>query len=166
MFFRKKEECPRLVLSAPVIGPLVATKTSERPKKILIIDDDPVILLALSNALKSGGYQVVTAADGGEAITCVRDEQPDMLLVDVCLPLDMVGCGALGWDGFQIARWIRNLSHKAPAIMMSSTDKPEYRRQAAEVGAQGFITKPINKGLLLTVVDSILTDSRTSRSMN
>src|SRR5579864_8876209 len=109
MFFRRKEEPARLVLSAPVIGPLPAfpmPRLGERPKKILVIDDDPVILLALSNALKSGGYQVVTAADGGEAISQVRDERPDMLLVDVCLPLDMVGCGALGWDGFQIARWI------------------------------------------------------------
>lgn len=161
MFFRRKEkECARLVLSAPVIGPLVSLKTDERPKKILIIDDDPVILLALSNALKSGGYQVVTAADGGEAISKVRDEQPDMLLVDVCLPLDMVGCGALGWDGFQVARWIRNLNHKAPSIMMSSTDKPEYHQRAADAGAHGFLAKPISKGLLLAAIASILNDQR------
>ncbi|HLX69040.1 MAG TPA: response regulator, partial [Verrucomicrobiae bacterium] len=89
MFFRRKEECARLVLSAPDVGPLVTPRAGERPKKILVIDDDPVILLALSNALKSGGYQVVTAEDGGEAISRVRDEQPDMLLVDVCLPIDM-----------------------------------------------------------------------------
>ncbi len=158
MFFRRKEECARLVLSAPEVGPLVTPRAGERPKKILVIDDDPVILLALSNALKSGGYQVVTAEDGGEAISRVRDEQPDMLLVDVCLPIDMAGCGALGWDGFQIARWIRNLNHKAPAIMMSSIDKPEYRRQATDAGARGFLTKPINKGLLLASIASIFGD--------
>lgn len=167
MFFRRKEkDCARLVLSAPVIGPLAAPRAGERPKKILIVDDDPVILLALSNALKSGGYQVITAEDGGEAISQVRNEQPDILLVDVCLPMDMTGCGAMGWDGFQIARWIRNLNHKAPAIMMSSTDKPEYRRQATDAGAQGFLSKPINKGLLLAAIASILGDHRAAGSVN
>lgn len=159
MFFRRKESA-RLVLSAPVIKPLVAPMECERPKKILIIDDDPVILLALTNALKSGGYQVVTAGDGGEAISLVRDEQPDMLLVDVCLPLDMTGCGALGWDGFQIARWIRNLNHKAPAIMMSSTEKPEYRQKATEAGARGFLTKPISKTLLLSAIATVFGDHK------
>lgn len=166
MFFRRKEESARLVLSAPVIGSLEAPRAGERPKKILIIDDDPVILLALSNALKSGGYQVVTAEDGGEAISQMREERPDMLLVDVCLPMDVTGCGAMGWDGFQIARWIRNLNHKAPAIMMSSTDKPEYRKQADAAGARGFLTKPINKGLLLAAIASVLGDQRTVGSVN
>jgi CheY-like chemotaxis protein len=166
MFFHRKEESARLVFSAPVIGPLVAPIVGERPKKILIIDDDPVILLALSNALKSGGYQVVTAEDGGEAISRVREEQPDMLLVDVCLPPDMTGCGAMGWDGFQIARWIRNLNHKAPAIMMSSTEKPEYRQKATDAGARGFFTKPINKHLLLAAVASVLGDKASSGMVN
>jgi CheY-like chemotaxis protein len=166
MFFRRKEESARLVFSAPVIGSLEASESGERPKTILIIDDDPVILLALSNALKSGGYRVVTAADGGEAISQVRDEQPDMLLVDVCLPLDMVGCGAMGWDGFQIARWIRNLNHKAPAIMMSSTEKPEYRQKAADAGAQGFLTKPISKNLLLAAIANVFGDQRASGLVN
>jgi chemosensory pili system protein ChpA (sensor histidine kinase/response regulator) len=166
MFFCRKEESARLVFSAPVIGSLEAPKTSERPKKILIIDDDPVILLALSNALKSGGYQVITAGDGGEAISQVREERPDMLLVDVCLPLDMTGCGALGWDGFQIARWIRNLNHKAPAIMMSSTDKPEYRQKATDAGARGFLTKPISKTLLLAAIATVFGHQRASGAVN
>ena len=166
MFFRRKKECARLVLSAPVIRSLEEPNAGERPKKILIIDDDPVICLALSNALKSGGYQVITAGDGGEAITQVRNEQPDMLLVDICLPLDMTGCGALGWDGFQIARGVRNLNHKAPAIMMSSTDKPEYRQKATDAGARGFLTKPISKGLLLAAIARVFGDQRASGLVN
>jgi two-component system KDP operon response regulator KdpE len=159
MFFRrKKEPVPRLVLGAPKL--INALGTGERPKKILIVDDDPVILKGLSLTLKSKGYEVVTATDGGEAINQVREEQPDMLLVDVSLPIDMVGCGALGWDGFQIARWVRHLSCKAPAIMMSVTNKPEYREQAIAAGARGFLPKPISNEFLLASIDLVFSEKR------
>lgn len=139
---------------------------AQAPKKILIVDDDPVILKTLSQTLESRGYRVVTATDGGEAISQMREERPDMLLVDVCLPPDMAGCGALGWDGFQIARWVRNLSCKAPAIMISGTDKPEYRQEASAVGAHGFFTKPINNEMLLAVMAATLATGRPAASVN
>jgi CheY-like chemotaxis protein len=161
MLFQRKETPTRLKLSAPVIQRVEAGETGGRPKKILIVDDDPVILKTLSKTLQSRGYLVVTATDGGEAIGQVREERPDMLLVDVCLAADMTGCGALGWDGFQIARWVRNLNCNAPAMMISGTDKPEYRQQASAVGAQGFFTKPINNDMLVAAIASTLSNKRT-----
>jgi CheY-like chemotaxis protein len=123
------------------------------------VDDDLVVLKSLSFILKASGYQVVTATDGGGAIGQVRDERPDMLLVDVCLPIDTAIAGTAGWDGFQIARWVRHLSCKAPAIMMSGSDRPEYREKATAAGARGFLAKPIDNGLLLNSIASAFAES-------
>lgn len=166
MFFRRKEERIRLANPAVAVGPIATSELGGRPKKILIIDDDPVILKTLSLTLQSHGYQVVTAEDGAGAISQIRDEQPDMLLVDVCLPPDIAGCGALGWDGFQIAGWVRNLSCKAPTIVISGADKPEYRQKATAVGAKAFLTKPIDNNLLLASIISTLSNPRTAGSIN
>lgn len=166
MFFRRKEEPVRLVLSAPAFEPASRANTGA-PRKILIVDDDPVVLKALSSTLKSNGYRVVTAMDGSEAIRQVRNEEPDILLVDVCLPPDVAQCGgASGWDGFQIAGWIRNLSCKAPAIVISGTDKPEYRHKAVAVGAKAFLTKPIDHNLLLAYIAATLSSKRPAASAN
>lgn len=165
MFFRRKEEPIRLTNPAVAVGPITSDPNG-RPKKILIIDDDPVIVKTLSLTLQRHGYQVVSAMDGSEAISQIRDEQPDILLVDVCLPPDIAASGAFGWDGFQIAGWVRNLSCKAPTIVISGTDKPEYRQKATAVGAKAFLTKPIDKNLLLTSIASTLSHRGPAGSVN
>ena len=167
MFFRRKEEPIRLVNPAVGVNPMALSSLGSRPKKILIVDDDPVIVKTLSLTLRSNGYHVITAKDGSEAISQVRDEQPDMLLVDICLPPDIAQCGgASGWDGFQIVGWIRNLSCKAPTIVISGADKPEYRKQANAVGAKAFLTKPIDNGLLLTHIAATFSGRNPAGSAN
>jgi CheY-like chemotaxis protein len=164
MLFPRKTESAWPPLSVP--APFRLSNTGQAPKKILVVDDDPVILKALSLILESWGYRVVTATDGSEAISQVRDEQPDMLLVDVCLPPDPLGCGASGWDGFQIARWIRNLSCKAPTIMISGSDKPEYRQAATACGARAFLIKPLDHNLLLAAIASTLYNKPKAGAVN
>lgn len=138
---------------------------TEAGKKVLIIDDDPVILKRLSVALRSRGYQVTTATDGSEALAQARQQKPDLLIVDVVLGLDPIGCGATGWDGFQIARWIRGSSCVAPIIMISGADKPEYRSEAVAVGAGSFLSKPINTGELLATVASLVSGQEPVQSL-
>jgi len=150
LFFRKKKKEVEFV---PVVMPDPIDPTLPR-KKILVIDDDPITVKTLSLTLNAKGYKVLSAADGSEAIGVIRDEDPDMMLVDVSLKPN-IGAG-LG-DGFQVTQWLqRSGSRKIPAFIISGSDKPAYQRQAVAVGADGFMAKPINKELLLNSIESAL----------
>jgi two-component system, OmpR family, response regulator len=135
------------------IGP-----TIEAQKKVLVVDDDPVIVEVLTMMLEGRGYAVCSAASGAEAIRMVRAENPDMLLVDVSLPADAASGDTALWDGFQITRFLRHVSAKRiPAIIMSASDKADYKKYAAMVGAEAFLSKPISSAKLFQSIESALT---------
>lgn len=161
MFFRRNSNAAlaKIVLTVPTPAELPCP--SEDSKKILIVDDDPVIVKALSLALRSSGYQIVTATDAAEAMSQVKSEKPDLLIVDVFLAADPVGCGALGWDGFQLARWLHDWSCRAPLIIISGTDGPEYRSRTTAAGARAFLTKPIDTSTLRATVASLISKNQT-----
>lgn len=119
--------------------------------KIMVVDDDPVVLKAVSLTLESKGYKVVTATDGPQAIGLLRDEGPDMMLVDVSFPVE-----TNSWDGFRIAQWIRSMNRGLPTIIMSGSYKPEYETRAAAMGAERFMIKPLDKRLLLGAISKAL----------
>lgn len=156
MWFRRKKTVTPAEVSAPV------TKTESQDagtprKKILVVDDDPVVVKTLSLTLNAEGYNVVSAQNGAAAIALMRDERPDMLVVDVSLPADGVSGGAVTWDGFQVTQWLHRVNvRKIPALIISGTDRPEYQRRATDVGATGFLAKPLNKAQLLNSVQSAL----------
>jgi CheY-like chemotaxis protein len=164
MFFRRK----KVVEVAPVPGSAADTKTASQNtgaprKKILVVDDDPIMVKTLSLTLNARGYNVLSAADGSEAISVVRREKPDMLLVDVCLPPDVASGGVMPWNGFQITRWLQRMNNgKIPALIISGADKPEYKLQAVAAGADGFMAKPINSTQLLSSVASALADRQSA----
>jgi DNA-binding response OmpR family regulator len=160
MIFIRTRQPPPARISLRVPEPIAFPSLGGDSKKILIVDDDPVILKALSLALQSNGYQVVTATDAGEAIGQVNREKPDLLIVDVFLAVDPIGCGALGWDGFQLARWIKGSSCQAPIIIISGANEPEYRPQLTTIGARAFLTKPIESRTLLATVASLISEKR------
>lgn len=140
-----------------------APKKAETPKKILVVDDDPVTVKALTVALTSKGYTVFSASDGSEAIGVVRDNAPDMLLVDVNLEPQSDFGGAALFDGFQVTRWLRHTTAKhIPAIMISATDKPDYRTYAAKIGAETFMAKPISNAALLQAIEAGLAGPATT----
>jgi CheY-like chemotaxis protein len=127
-------------------------------KKILIVDDDAVTVKTLSLTLNAKGYKVLIAGDGAQAISMVREENPDMMLVDVGLPPDLGGARLC--DGFEVTRWLqRTNARKIPAIIISGSDKPAYKREAAAIGADGFMAKPLNKEVLLDNIESALAHS-------
>jgi CheY-like chemotaxis protein len=134
------------------IGPLI-----EARKKILVVDDDPVTVRALTIALNGEGYAVYSAVNGSEAISVVHEESPDMLLVDVCLPPDVTSGGAAPWDGFQVTRLLQHISgKKIPAIIISATDKADYKKYAAMIGAETFMAKPLSSATLFQSIESAL----------
>jgi CheY-like chemotaxis protein len=159
MFFRRKKvaesDTPRIKLTGREIE---SPETTAPRKRILVIDDDPVIVKTLTLTLNTGGYQVVSAMDGSQAISIMHEQKPDMMLVDVGLPPDLAGGANIAqWDGFQVTRWIQQVnSKKIPTIIISGTNKPEYPKQARAVGAEGFLPKPIDNEFLLSAIATAL----------
>jgi|SRR6185312_8099963 len=128
-------------------------------KKILVIDDDPVTVKALTLSLNGKGFTVFSANSGSEAIGVIRDEIPDMLLVDVDLSREDVFGAAGTWDGFQVTRWLRYVTaRKIPAIIMSATDKEDYKKYAEMIDAEEFMAKPLSNARLFESIESALAD--------
>ena len=121
-------------------------------KKILVVDDDPVVLKAISTKLASKGYQAVTATDASQALNLARRECPDLVLLDVNFPPDL---GGVDWNGFRIIQWMRMNEdvRNVPIIVMSANDRAEYQHRAAEMGAAGFLPKTIHSEGLLACIE-------------
>jgi len=161
MFFRRKNTAVAEV-SNPVTQaatPVDQPNQTAPGKKILVADDDPVVLQALALKLKARGYQVVTAMDGSQIISSSRREKPDLMLLDVNFPPDVSHGGGVPWSGFLIPQWLRRLDSTSsiPFIMISASDRPDYRKQASAAGATAFLPKPINSTELLACIDTALT---------
>jgi CheY-like chemotaxis protein len=142
--------------AAPMLSAAPIENAAPR-KKVLVVDDDLVVARTLSLKLNARGYEVLCAGDAAQAIKLVREQDPDILLVDVGLPPDIAMGGANLTDGFQVTRWLQLANtRKIPSIIISGSDKPAYRRQAAAVGADGFLPKPINEQALMDSIECAL----------
>jgi len=132
-------------------------------KKILVADDNKVILKAVKQVLESNGYQVVTAADGASVVNIVDREIPDLILLDILFPPDAMDVG-MHWDGFAIMRWLRNMSEAktVPIIIISGTEPGKYEALSLAAGAQAFLHKPLDMGELIATVRGVLGESVTT----
>lgn len=150
MFFRRKNR-PEI---KPIPGSIAPAVRPANGRKILLVDDDPVVLTALTFRLRSKGYSVVTAADGSQALTATRKEKPDLMILDVHFPADV---GGPDWNGFTLAQWIhREAARNLPVIVMSGSHRPEYPKRASDAGAVAFLAKPLNNDELFGCIDSAL----------
>jgi two-component system KDP operon response regulator KdpE len=104
-------------------------------KKILIIDDDPHLLMGLTPRLAANSYTVVTATDAISAVSVARKEVPDLIILDLGLP---------GGDGFLVLERIRNLAGLAatPVIVLSARNPVDNRKRSLDAGAVAFFQKP------------------------
>lgn len=128
-----------------------------RPKKILVVDDNRVILKAVALVLQTNGYEVVTAIDASEAVSVVERETPDLILLDILFPPDPMEVG-LHWDGLAIMRWIRNMSaaREIPVIIISGTEPAKFESPCLEAGAQAFLHKPLDMDELIATIRAVL----------
>jgi len=126
-------------------------------RRILVVDDNPVILKALSMALTNRGYWVFTAIDSGEAFNIARRERIDLILLDIFFPPDAAQTGN-SWDGFLIMQWFQRIGvvEGVPIIIISGADPKKYKDRCLQAGAVAFFPKPIDVPQLLAAIQDIL----------
>ena len=118
-------------------------------KKIMIIEDDPSFSRAINHIIQMEGYDVITASNGMTGLRMVKEEKPDLLILDVMLP---------GLDGFEICHQLRQDPQTAnfPIIMLSAKGQEADKTTGLKVGASEYLTKPIDRVLLLEKISSLL----------
>jgi DNA-binding response OmpR family regulator len=116
-------------------------------KKILVIDDDPRIVLALQIRLKSADYEVLTAADGVKGLLMALELKPDLVIADIMMPLG---------GGFSMAYRLREQAPEMPVIFITASKQQALREMADKLGAVGFLEKPFEKDELLVAVTKAL----------
>ena len=114
--------------------------------KILIVDDEPNLLHSLAYSLRREGYEVATAADGEEALTVARRDNPDAVVLDVMLPK---------LDGFEVCRRLRAGSN-VPVLMLTAKDSEIDRVVGLELGADDYLTKPFSMRELQARIKALL----------
>ena len=128
-------------------------------KTILVVDDDPNILTALSIRLKTAGYDVVTAADGHQALKLARQTWPDLMLIDIGLPLMDIWM-PLG-IGFSIVRRLQRMGMgEIPIIFITAGKQAGLREMAKDLHAVGFFEKPYEPEELLKAVNDVLNPTK------
>ena len=122
--------------------------------KILVADDNIIVLKTLSIKLKSEGYEVRTAMDGSTAVSCVRRERPDLIILDINFPPDVAHGGGISWDGFLILEWLRRIdeARDTPIIFITSGESARFREKALSAGAVAFFQKPVDQEEMLNVI--------------
>jgi DNA-binding response OmpR family regulator len=115
-------------------------------KKILLVDDEATIVQSLRYNLERSGYAVTAAGDGRSAVALVTSEQPDLVILDIMLPL---------LDGIEACKEIRKTS-SVPIIMLTAKDQEFDKVLALELGADDYVTKPFSLGEIIARVKARL----------
>jgi putative two-component system response regulator len=120
-----------------------------KKQRVLIADDEQAIRFALKRLLEREGYEVVAATDGEEAIALFERTQPDLVLLDVMMPR---------MDGFQVCEHLKSDPERrlTPVIIVTASSKQENRLRGLDVGADDFISKPVDRVELSARVRSLL----------
>ncbi|MGD0785854.1 MAG: response regulator [Sedimentisphaerales bacterium] len=126
-------------------------------KKILIIDDDRVSLLSISAKLRANGFRTVAAADAIMATTIAKQENPDLIILDINLP---------GGDGITVMKHMSSINTLSltPIIIITGTESESLKKRALESGAVAFFQKPFNLNDLMETVQKILGIAVTSEA--
>ena len=115
-------------------------------QKVLVVEDDSNIAELLRLYLQKDGFEVSHAADGGKAVEMAREIQPDLVLLDIMLPV---------MDGWQVCRELRK-TMKMPIIMLTAKGETEDKVSGLEMGADDYIVKPFEVKELLARVHAVL----------
>src|SRR5690349_15974114 len=118
---------------------------TEKPT-ILVVDDEPQILRVMRVSLPARGYNIVTAADGEQALDEIHKQVPDLIVLDLAMP---------GMGGLEACRRIREFS-SVPIIVLSAKGSESDKIAALDMGADDYVTKPFNLDELLARIRAVL----------
>lgn len=118
-------------------------------KKILVVDDDPYILMSLEFLMKKNGFDVMVARNGTEALEIVEKQVPDIVLLDIMMP-DV--------DGYAICKHIKSSKKlkEAKVVFMSAKSKESDIQKGYDLGASLYVTKPFSTRQLLKQVQELM----------
>jgi len=119
--------------------------------RILVVEDEPGIALALEDDLKLEGYGVTVVADGVKAVALARAESFDVIVLDVMLP---------GKDGFEVCRELRRTGLRTPVLMLTARTQESEKVLGFEVGADDYVTKPFGPRELRARIAALLRRSQ------
>ena len=117
--------------------------------RILVVEDDAANRALLQAVLATAGYKLLMAVDGRAGVELARCEKPDLILMDVMLPL---------MNGYEATHCIKQdpATRHIPIVAITANDSPRERERALDAGCDGYIAKPIDTELLPTQVDLFL----------
>jgi len=113
---------------------------------LLVVDDDRKITNLLRRALRAEGYEVRTANDGSAGLACVRERQPDLVVLDLLMP---------GMDGLEVCRRLRDESD-VPILILTAKDETADRVQGLDSGADDYLVKPFDLEELFARIRALL----------
>jgi len=113
-------------------------------RRILIVDDDPLLLQFLNEVIGHAGYETATASSGEEALQQIAAREPDMALLDITMP---------GMTGLELARHLKTHT-TVPFMFLSAIGDSESTRQAAAYGAVGYLIKPVDAERLMPAFEA------------
>ncbi|GHO42970.1 response regulator transcription factor [Ktedonospora formicarum] len=123
-------------------------------KRILVVDDEEVIQRVLRKNLLAGGYEVLVAGNGKDALDMVRLHHPDLILLDLCMPGE--------YDGLDVCIEIRHQGPKPPIIVLSAISEEKQKVKALDLGADDYLTKPFGSEELMARVRVCLRRTQSS----
>ena len=120
---------------------------------ILVVEDEPQLVLGLKDALEFEGFRVVSATNGRDGIQAARQEHPDAILLDLMLP-DV--------NGYQVCEEIRRSNGFVPIIMLTAKSLEADKIRGLDAGADDYVTKPFSIGELIARIRAIFRRARRS----
>ena len=142
--FEQTEPKPPPPETSPAIG------SGPREKKVLVADDNGIILKTVSKVLKSKNYITITAENGLEALRLATEEKPDLIITDLLMPK---------MDGITLIKKLKDQSstRDIPIMMLTAKDEVDTEVEGIDAGADDYLTKPVNAKRLLARVSRLLT---------
>lgn len=130
--------------------------SAEKKSKILIVDDEPDVVTFLERVLCNEGFEVLVAYDGVEALSVAELEDPDLILLDIMMPM---------MSGYEVCQELRASAktQSIPVVCVSSAHSPEARALSLKAGASALIVKPFSPAELLAQIERYI--RKTSQSV-